>query len=99
MRTVAVEGCVHVSRGAAGHDGRRRAPGLGPGVVLQGGDLVEPVSQGLVLGAPVKEVIPVVTSCNNLLLTVHNTEIRNTLLTSLIILETHFYFDIKYLSL
>ena len=72
---VTLEGRVHVSRGAAGHDGRHVTPDLGPGVVLQGGDLVEHVGERLVLRAPVQEVIPVV-AAGHLLLTVDNTEKR-----------------------
>ena len=76
MRPVTLEGRVHVSRGAAGHDGRHVTPDLGPGVILQGGDLVKHVGQRLVLGAPVEKVVPVV-AASHLFLTVHNTEITN----------------------
>ena len=62
---------------AAGDDGRDsgvhthyHAP---PTLVLQGGDLVEDVSQGLVLGPPVQQVVPVITA-SYLLLAVDNTE-------------------------
>ena len=70
-------GRVDVSGGPAGDDGRD--PGVSTGqatssttaLVLQGGDLVEDVSQGLVLRAPVKEVVPVI-AAGYLLLAVHN---------------------------
>ena len=68
---------VHVSGRAAGDDGRDsgvhthyHAP---PTLVLQGGDLVEDVSQGLVLRPPVQEVVPVVAPCD-FLLTVDDTK-------------------------
>ena len=67
---------MHVSGRPAGHDGRHVGPSLGPGVVLQGGDLVEHVGKGLVLRAPVQEVVPVV-AAGDLLLTVYNAAIRN----------------------
>ena len=68
---------MDVSGGPAGDDGRD--PGVSTGqatssttaLVLQGGDLVEDVSQGLVLRAPVKEVVPVI-AAGYLLLAVHN---------------------------
>ena len=42
-------------------------------IVLQSGDLVEDMSQWLVLRPPVQQVVPVITT-SDLLLTVHNAE-------------------------
>ena len=74
---LAARGGVDVSGGPTGDDGRN--PGVHTGqtssssLVLQCGDLVEDVSQGLVLGPPVQQVVPVITA-GYLLLAVHNTE-------------------------
>ena len=76
---VALEGRVHVSRGAAGHDGRHVAAlRPGPGLVLQSRDLVEDVGEGLVLRAPVQEVVPVV-AARNLLLAVDDAETEHSI--------------------
>ena len=76
---LATRGSVDVSGGATRDDGRDTCVHTGQPattastLVLQSGDLVEDVSQGLVLGPPVQQVVPVVTA-SDLLLTVHNTE-------------------------
>ena len=75
VRHQAAAGRVHVSRRPARDDGRH-AGGLlrpRPALVLEGGDLVEDVRQGLVLRAPVQQVVPVV-AASQLLLGVDDAE-------------------------
>ena len=67
---------VNMSGRAGSDDGRNSGvhhPAPSAPLVLQGGDLVEDVCQGLVLGTPVQQVVPVV-AARYFLLTVHDAE-------------------------
>ena len=77
---LAARGRVDVSGWTTRDDGRdtcihtgQSATSSATPLVLQGGDLVEDVSQGLVLRPPVQQVVPVITA-SYLLLTVDNAE-------------------------